>query len=119
MNGFRPTHGPHSGGNPVRIDAINLMPRGSVLCRFGKHESYGYLDTSDGALYCLTPATSYITSETLYLKLDQGNDWIDTGMNFHFSEPIIIESIFPLEIDFGTEYINVKGQGFSREVDLF
>ena len=40
-------------------------------------------------------------------------------MNFHFSEPIIIESIFPLEIDFGTEYINVKGQGFSREVDLF
>ena len=44
--------------------------------------------------------------------------WIDTGMEFHFSEPMEIERIAPLEIDYGVEFIRVKGQGFSAGTDL-
>ena len=117
--GFSPSNGPHSGGTSVRVEGLNLMPRSKVSCRFGHHESYGYLDTNEhfGVIYCVTPAINTITSQTLYLKLDPVNEWIDTGMDFHFIEPMLLDSISPLNIDYGTNYVQVKVGGFSRGVD--
>ena len=39
-------------------------------------------------------------------------------MDFHFFEPIIIESFAHLEIDYGVDFIRVRGGGFSTATDL-
>ena len=77
VHGISPNHGPHSGGPSVRIHGLNLMPRSTVSCRFGHHESYGYLDTTENSvIYCITPRLNYLSSQTLSLKLDPAKDWL-------------------------------------------
>lgn len=115
-----PSGGSYLGGTTVRLSGINLVSRGTVVCRFGGMESYGYhLDASaNSTIYCITPALNHVSSETIYIKLDHYKGWLDTGVDFRFFEPISIESISPLEIGAGIDVVRVAGKGFSNTNDI-
>ncbi|KAL7555309.1 hypothetical protein ACHAWF_019001 [Thalassiosira exigua] len=119
--GISPGLGPHSGGTAVKVHGLNLISRGEASCRFGAHESYGYLDmAADGAsaLICVSPSLNYDASLRVYIKLGPTKDWLDTSIDFHFVEPITIDALTPLEIDSSVEFIRVKGRGLSTGADL-
>ena len=111
-----PNLGPYTGATSVRV--YGVLPHGGIFCRFGPHESYGYYDTDQKSVFCITPAVGAVSSLTLFLKLSHKQDWIDTGVNFHFDEPISVEKVVPIEISRGVKFIQVMGKGYHASSPL-
>jgi len=109
-----PTSGHIAGGTSVRIQGLNLQ---SISCKFGNELSYGYVD-SENTTVCISPRSTTASSQAISLLLDSSKEWLDTGLDFYYTEPFTVESVHPLSIDRGVDFIRVNGRGYSRALDL-
>lgn len=94
------------------VIGMNIFPRATVWCHFGQYQSYGYFDANHNSVVCISPSAASISRQTLFLKLGADHEWLNSGMDFHFHEPIFVENVTPREIIHGLKFFYIKGSGF-------
>lgn len=109
VRSISPASGSIDGGTIVSIIGNNVEL--AAGCRFDGEIGYLSSDKSSTALSCVTPKVNSVGMVELFLQNYELN-WIATGQQYTYEEPMIIHDVSPKVIAPETDILRVHGDGF-------